>query len=484
MAKQRRGLESGALGFIVAGAVALVPGVAGAAPNFCVNPGGTGGCLSSIQAAVDASKPGTMITLEAGTYAETVVAAKPTRLTIVGAGAATTVIDGGGAGVVFDLAGERSTLVMSHVTLRNGKNVSAPLASGGLRAASNARVLLAGVVVEDNEGSGIGFDNRGTLTAAEVELRDNTVHGIAGDFVKVTLSSVTSSGNQRHGMVLQGGRIKITGSSFSGNVGDGAFIQSGGTSSSVRAADVVITESEFVGNGTAGDGRGIAYFGKPNGGGKLLVQRSVVSGNTALIGGGGLYVSWGRVTIDASTISGNTAPEGGGLHLEHLGAAGKLLITRSTISGNTAETGGGMWLQSGSPTAVRLTNSTIAANVATSAGGGVWMWDDFGIGIDATILADNQAPVGPDCLEELKSFGWTLLESPAGCALVPGPGDVVGVDPQLGPLTNNGGLTETHAIADTSPASAVVTKAALCKQTDQRNLPRFAPCDIGAYEDQ
>lgn len=345
-----------------------------------MNPGGTGGCLSSIQAAVDASKPGTIITVDAGTYAETVVAPKPTRLTIVGAGSATTVIEGGGSGVVFDLAGERATLVMSHITLRNGNNVSTPFASAGLRAASNARVLLAGVVVEANDGSGIGFDNRGTLTAAEVELRNNTAHGISGDFVKVTLSSVTASGNQHHGMHLRGGRITITGSSFSGNVGDGAFIQSGGTSSSVRAADVVITESEFVGNGTAGDGRGIAYFGKPNGGGKLLLQRSVVSGNTALFGGGGMYISWGR----------------------------------STISGNTAETGGGVWLQSGSPTAVRITNSTIAANVATSAGGGVWMWDDFGIGIDATILADNQAPVGPDCLDELKSFGWTLLENANG----------------------------------------------------------------------
>jgi hypothetical protein len=483
MAGEQRGLELGALALIVLGAVALVPGVAGAAPNFCVNPGGTGGCLSSIQAAVDASKPGTIITVEAGTYAETVVAANPTRLTIVGAGSATTVIDGGGTGVVFDLAGERSTLVMSHVTLRNGNNVSTPFAAGGLRAASNARVFLAGVVVEDNHGSGIGFDNRGTLTAAEVELRDNTVSGISGDFVKVTLSSVTASGNQGNGIVLQGGKINITGSSFSGNAGIGAFIRSGGTSSSVRAATAVITESEFVGNGTAGNGSGIVYSGKPNGGGKLLLQRSVVSGNTALYGGGGITMGWGRVTIDASTISGNTAPEGGGLYLEHLGAVGRLLITRSTISGNTAETGGGVWLKSGSPTAVRITNSTIAANVATSAGGGIWMWDDFGIGIEATILADNQAPVGPDCLDELKSFGWTLLESSAGCVLVPGTGDVVGVDPQLGPLTNNGGLTETHAIADTSPASGVVTTAKLCKQTDQRNLPRFAPCDIGAYED-
>ncbi len=57
---------------------ALVLGLAGAAhaADLCVNPGGTDGCHSSIQSAVDSAGSGDTINVETGTYSESVTIAK------------------------------------------------------------------------------------------------------------------------------------------------------------------------------------------------------------------------------------------------------------------------------------------------------------------------------------------------------------------------------------------------------------------------
>lgn len=54
-------------------------------------------------------------------------------------------------------------------------------------------------------------------------------------------------------------------------------------------------------------------------------------------------------------------------------------------------------------------------------------------------------------------------------------------DPVLGPLTNNGGSTETMALLTFSPAMDKLNTEN-CPYTDQRGKPRLNLCDIGAYE--
>src|SRR5262249_50678305 len=65
----------------------------------------------------------------------------------------------------------------------------------------------------------------------------------------------------------------------------------------------------------------------------------------------------------------------------------------------------------------------------------------------------------------------------------------INTDPQLGPLQNNGGPTQTQALLPGSPAIDAGDNAG-CPATDQRGGPRpldakvagVAVCDIGAFE--
>ena len=64
-------------------------------------------------------------------------------------------------------------------------------------------------------------------------------------------------------------------------------------------------------------------------------------------------------------------------------------------------------------------------------------------------------------------------------------------DPMLGPLVNNGGDTETHALLPGSPAIDAISAISCTLPTDQRWAPRPVaqtsadiPCDIGAFEVQ
>ena len=62
-------------------------------------------------------------------------------------------------------------------------------------------------------------------------------------------------------------------------------------------------------------------------------------------------------------------------------------------------------------------------------------------------------------------------------------GDLPNTDPLLGPLQDNGGPTETHALLPESPAIDAGDNAA-CPSTDQRGIirPQGSACDIGAFE--
>ena len=98
-----------------------------------------------------------------------------------------------------------------------------------------------------------------------------------------------------------------------------------------------------------------------------------------------------------------------------------------------------------------------------------------------TIIAGN---VPGDCSGGVVSLGFNL-DSDNTCNLSPST-DLPGTDPLLGPLQDNGGPTETHALLPGSPAIdlSLAIGEPCGGGTDQRGVPRpqGLGCDIGAFE--
>ena len=82
------------------------------------------------------------------------------------------------------------------------------------------------------------------------------------------------------------------------------------------------------------------------------------------------------------------------------------------------------------------------------------------------------------------SLGYNLIGDDTGCGYTPGTGDLLNVDPLLGPLRDNGGDTETHALLPGSPAIDQIPTELCVVDTDQRGVlrPQGSACDVGAYE--
>jgi hypothetical protein len=126
-----------------------------------------------------------------------------------------------------------------------------------------------------------------------------------------------------------------------------------------------------------------------------------------------------------------------------------------------------------------LADCTVAGNQA-GFGGGI---ETFGpTTLENTIVADN--PAGGAILGSV-SGSHNLVDAAAAGGLVNGVnGNIVGVDPRLGALGYNGGLTRTMALLPGSPA---IGKGAAIKgvSTDQRGFPLDSPApDIGAFQYQ
>jgi len=184
------------------------------------------------------------------------------------------------------------------------------------------------------------------------------------------------------------------------------------------------------------------------------------------------------MTLANSTVSDNTTTVlGGGILSE-----GELLtMVNVTVSGNWARFGGGIGLTEGS---LKIENVTVTDNLATEEGGGLFRDKALGaIAFVNSIVAENWAPIGPDCSGSVRSEGSSLLQDESGCDYVTGKGDIVGVDPLLGPLRDNGGPTFTHALWLGSPAIDAGDDSS-APGTDQRGIsrPQADASDIGAFE--
>jgi hypothetical protein len=328
------------------------------------------------------------INIPAGTYTTAIAGAGEdlnatgdyditSNIAITGAGAGSTIINGGAIDRVFYITGA-FTVSFSGVTITGGN-------LGGTGGGGNV----------GGAGGGGMLNNGGTVTITNSTISGNSVAlGSGGGIVNLlgtlTITGSTINGNSASysgGGILNwlGGTLTVTNSTVNGNTaanyghgGGGAGIANGGT--------LTVSNSTISSNTSANYGGGILNLGTLN-----VNNSTTISNNTALEGGGiwnnytltikqvdninATYTGLGRFTISNSIINNNTAtgPGGPGGSGGGIANGGTLDITTSTISNNTASGwgaygGGGIW--NNGVGALTLTNSTISANSSTGRNGG------------------------------------------------------------------------------------------------------------------
>jgi hypothetical protein len=154
--------------------------------------------------------------------------------------------------------------------------------------------------------------------------------------------------------------------------------------------------------------------------GAPLIENTVVSGNTSLAGwAGGIFIGEASPTISASLIIDNLAgTDGGGLII--WGASQPALIA-TAIAKNTARGGGGIKL--GSASALRVYDSRIDGNTADQSAG-VWVQDST-LAMTNTFVVDNRALAGgPGAMDFWRSSSRLVNVTIAGNSATEGPGGI------------------------------------------------------------
>ncbi len=351
------------------------------------------------------------------------------------------------------------------------------------------------------------------------------------------ISGSTIASNQAIGG--QGGDGASYGSAFWGPGGQGGAGQGGGLYS--NGALLTLTNATLSANTVLGGagGRGsdcprfcIAGSGGPGGSGQggsvygsgtmLTLTNTTLSSNTARGGNGGSGGAGLSSGVDGNGGQGNTG-QGGGLYSN----GGMLTLSNATISANMVRSGdggrggggfgrggnGGAGLGGGidiGPGTFKITHTTVAANTAEASNGGVPLGNPGTgqgggvrnnggtVSIRNTLFGNNTATSHPDVSGAFASAFYNLVRDGTGSNLLNGVnGNLVGstgapLDPRLGPLADNGGPTQTHALLSGSPALDAGDPAAGTTLTfpkwDQRGqgFSRIVDgrLDIGAFEAQ
>jgi CSLREA domain-containing protein len=216
-----------------------------------------------------------------------------------------------------------------------------------------------------------------------------------------------------------------------------------------------------------------------------LDSLTVAKGNAEDGDGGGIY-SEGVLQVSNSTISDNHATTSGG----GIFSGGPLQVSNSTISGNSANMGGGISHDAGSTGSANIFNTTISDNSVDPDGEGSGIFNGSEVTMGNTIVANN---LGSDnCIDTVTDVG-NNLDSGTSCFGTAN-ASLSNSDPKLGPLADNGGPTETHALLAGSPAiNKGNNDLALDPDLDPLEFDQRGPgfarivgpaVDIGAFEVQ
>jgi len=326
----------------------------------------------------------------------------------------------------------------------------------------------------------------------------------AGDTVIISNLTISNGGVSTGdgGAIRTTGILTLNNCVIANNVNTGASSNGGGIRG--NAGSIININNTVISNNRSANSGGLSFAGSD-----ITVTNSAIRDNAATTGnGGGANIAAGSfVSISSTTISGNTAVNSsGGLFITR-GTLSNVTISGNTANGTAANGGGGARIQAGanmvSFVACTITNNS-APNAATGARSGIWH-ETGTVNLSNTIVAANIAQdIQRDGTAVITSVGFNLIgentsvttEFPDG---LPNGTNYVGTDasplnPNLAPLSDNGGTGQTHPFL---PDSIAVDKGnSFALTTDQRGLTRpvdFAGrtntaggngADIGAFEAQ
>ncbi len=212
-----------------------------------------------------------------------------------------------------------------------------------------------------------------------------------------------------------------------------------------------------------------------------------------------------KIEITDSVLSGNSVTSayasGGAISTRRNDDGASIIVINSTVSGNTVSSsrgysyGAGICQQlSGAAGVVKLYNSTIAFNVADGFGGGIVLNGNGPAILNSSIVANNTSAAyagASDIAVTVPIFtisgDYNLVQTDPSTygVTLSGTQNIIGEDPKLMPLADNGGVTPTHALGPASPAIDRGNNP-LTLSFDQRGTayPRVvgAHADIGAFE--
>ncbi len=272
------------------------------------------------------------IYIAAGTYTENLTITQ--SMSLIGAAADTTIIDGASSGRVINITDSSASVTLENLTIQNGK-------------APDGATAVAG-------GNGGGILCAGSLTITDCVIKSNRAGSGGNGNLTGQYSYDGPGGGGAGGGIYCSGALTLTGCTISDN---NAGVGGQGVSSSMGG---------LIG-ATGGYGGGICSAGL------LTVTDCTITGNKAGTGGEGGYSGSGGGT-------GGTGGGGGGIR-----CLGTTVISDSTIISNTAGTGGqgndggdgGTGGNGGGVSCkveINMTGTRIVSNTAGSGGSG----DDSG----------------------------------------------------------------------------------------------------------
>ncbi len=395
-------------------------------------------------------------------------------LTLIGPGATQLAIGGNHSDRVFEI-GANATVSISGLTIRDGHAADGYYGANGGGIFNEGTLLLSGCALVNNSagrgsndllrglggdgGAGGGIYNANTLQATACTFSGNQAGfgGAGGD----SEGDVDGGAGGAGGGIFNAYIFEATACTFSGN--QSGFGGAGGVGYVTGGFG-----SDYGGNGgVGGSGGGLYNLGTTTLTNCTLDANQCGSGGVGGEGyygnggfggdGGGIYNSASLSLVACTLASNSTGSDGNG---------------GDGFPGGDGGSGGGIY-NVGFSDSAKLLNSLVASN-------------SFG--------ADGY---GPDLSGQFTSLGYNLIGQTndttgftnsvnsdlAGTSAEP-------LNPQLGPLANNGGPTLTMALLHGSPALATGDDALLRPPynlpTDQRGFPRNAGAhvNIGAFQFQ